>query len=330
MKKKLFITTLTLAAILLVGGCGQSTAAETTAPAEETAEAEAETVPTPEPSPTAEPTPEPVVELADDEILQAAHDAFMAQNKFTVTETFSGILDDGTPFDAERNIYVDFDKNLITYNAPDIFSSVCANAAMLVKGDEDETYFLTDKGWYGTSETLSNFSWETPTDIEIFFKREVAACGFYNMELGYTVTHDFTSDLVNPEDYYLLEQFDTTTGDSIGIGIYFYTAYYINKNTLLPDYVISQSFLENEEGTVNQTDESGSTVVFNGDPMTTSTCHYEYIDDTVDTNSEVYKEWSENTTVPAKEELMSVEEVSSYITEYADANPNLQIQITRN
>lgn len=148
MKKKLFITTLTLAAILLVGGCGQSTAAETTAPAEETAEAEAETVPTPEPSPTAEPTPEPVVELADDEILQAAHDAFMAQNKFTV--------------------------------------------------------------------------------------------------------------------------------------------------------------------------------------MTTHTCHYEYIDDTVDTNSEVYKEWSENTTVPAAEELMSVEEVSSYITEYADANPNLQIWITRN
>ena len=127
MKKKLFITTLTLAAILLVGGCGQSTAAETTAPAEETAEAEAETVPTPEPSPTAEPTPEPVVELADDEILQAAHDAFMAQNKFTVTETVSNILDDEDPFDMERTIYVDFDKNLITYNAPDIFSSVCAN-----------------------------------------------------------------------------------------------------------------------------------------------------------------------------------------------------------
>lgn len=123
MKKKLFITTLTLAAILLVGGCGQSTAAETTAPAEETAEAEAETVPTPEPSPTAEPTPEPVVELADDEILQAAHDAFMAQNKFTVTEIFY----DEDLFDMERTIYVDFDKNLITYNAPDLFSSVCAN-----------------------------------------------------------------------------------------------------------------------------------------------------------------------------------------------------------
>lgn len=46
----------------------------------------------------------------------------------------------------ERNIYVDFDKNLITYNAPDLYSSVCANAAMLVKGDEGETYFLTDKG----------------------------------------------------------------------------------------------------------------------------------------------------------------------------------------
>lgn len=330
MKKKLFITTLTLAAILLVGGCGQSTAAETTAPAEETAEAEAETVPTPEPSPTAEPTPEPVVELADDEILQAAHDAFMAQNKFTVTETVSNILDDEDPFDMERTIYVDFDKNLITYNAPDLFSSVCANAAMLVKGDEDETYFLTDKGWYGTSETLSNFSYEeAPTDIiENFFTREVAACGFYNMELGYTVTHDFTSDLVNPEDYYLLEQFDTTTLGSAGI--YNYTAYYINKNTLLPDYVISQFFSENEEGTVNQTDESGSTVAFNGDPMTTSTCHYEYIDDTVDTNSEVYKEWSENTTVPAAEELMSVEEVSSYITEYADANPYLWIRITRN
>ena len=81
---------------------------------------------------------------------------------------------------------------------------------------------------------------------------------------------------------------------------------------------------------VNQTDENGSTVAFNGDPMSTHTCHYEYIDDTVDTNSEVYKEWSENTTVPAKEELISVEEVSSYITEYADANPDLQIRITRN
>lgn len=323
MKKKLFITTLTLAAIFLVGGCGQSTAAETTAPAEETAEAEAETVPTPEPSPTAEPTPEPVVELADDEILQAAHDAFMAQNKFTVTEIFY----DEDLFDMERTIYVDFDKNLITYNAPDLFSSVCANSAMLVKGDEDETYFLTDKGWYGTSETLSNFSYEAYTNIiESFFAREEPACGFYNMELGYTVTHDFTSDLVNPEDYYLLEQFDTTTFSIASL--YYYTAYYINKSTLLPDYVISQSFYG--EDTVNQTDESGSTVAFNGDPMTTHTCHYEYIDDTVDTNSEVYKEWSENTTVPAAEELMSVEEVSSYITEYADANPNLQIWITRN
>lgn len=143
----------------------------------------------------------------------------------------------------ERNIYVDFDKNLITYNAPDLYSSVCANAAMLVKGDEGETYFLTDKGWYGTNETLSNFSYNAYTDIiESFFARVEPACGFYNMELGYTVTHDFTSDLVNPEDYYLLEQFDTTTFGSVGL--YYYTAYYINKNTLLPDYVISQSFLK--------------------------------------------------------------------------------------
>ena len=67
----------------------------------------------------------------------------------------------------ERNIYVDFDKNLITYNAPDLYSSVCANAAMLVKGDEGETYFLTDKGWYGTNETLSNFSYNAYTAMPI-------------------------------------------------------------------------------------------------------------------------------------------------------------------
>lgn len=56
---------------------------------------------------------------------------------------------------------------------------------MLVKGDEGETYFLTDKGWYGTNETLSNFSYNAYTDIiESFLQEKSQRAAFTTWNLA--------------------------------------------------------------------------------------------------------------------------------------------------
>lgn len=328
MKKKLLITTLTLTSLLLIGGCGQSKAVETTATVEETAEVtEAEVTPTPEPTvePTPEPTPEPIIELTDEEILPAANDAFMNAKKFAISEvvTSVGVGDDGTDIVDERKGYVDFDKDVVTISSNTKFQNACANAILTVKGNE-QIYFLTDNGWYNgndffsnDNDTLMTFASNNSGYYGRIYSPATAIC---NYDTGYLVAHDWTSDVANSDEYYLLEQFDTSLYD---FGFYTYYAYYINKKSLLPEYTSVTSYPV--DGTEAQQDENGNIIALSGTPFSIDSCQITYFDDPESQTGDLYNAWIDATSVPSESDLMNKNDAGAFFSEYLNTHPDVHI-----
>lgn len=322
MKKKLLITTLTLTSLLLIGGCGQSKTVETTATVEETAEVtEAEVTPTPEPTvePTPEPTPTPVVELADDEVIPASLEAWNNVKHYMCNEI------------SDTDVYqIAYDREKDTVGViQENYKSCYCNGMIYTNNGTEQLYGLCDDGKYFNLHDL--FSDEIcdlyvyPLNVNLNGTEESTSSNFKFGADKYYVVHDWTSDIANPNDYYLIECYNT---DSVDLGIVFYTAYYINKATLLPEYstfIAHQNYLDEDTGESKTIvkDEEGNVIEYTGDPTLTSVYEFIYFDDKAAQTGDDYDTYVYMTTLPTDDQVLTGDDLAAYVTAYEEANPDL-------
>lgn len=335
MKKKLFILTLTFASLLLFGGCGQSKAVETTDNAEETTEAaEAEVAPTPEPTvePTPEPTPTPVVELPDEEVIPASLEAWNNAQHYLFNELFSGDFYAGYAEDATRQVAYDRENGAVAIIANDYNSYYC-NGMVYSNNGEEKLYSLCDDNKSFNPHDL--FDDETcQTEFLVALDRELSSTSDSegsNFVYGadkYYVAHDWTSDTVNPDDYYLIESYNTDlSGDGTDI-VVAYSAYYVNKATLLPDYYTTSLYFnmtdeETGESSTIVKDDDGNIIEFTGTPIIASTGEFVYFDDEAAQTGDNYDTYVYMTTFPTDDQLLTGDDLAAYVTAYEEANPDL-------
>lgn len=331
MKKKLLITTLTLTSLLLIGGCGQSKAVETTATVEETAEVtEAEVTPTPEPTvePTPEPTPTPVVELADDEVIPASLKAWDNAKHYLFNEVFSGEL---YPEDEVRQAAYDRDANVVSELHPS-YKSFYSNGVIYVNNNgEERRYSLCDDGKYFDPEELFD---DTVIKEQFGFEAnygrtsDAEGANFVWGADNYHVSHDWTSDNMSPDDYYLIEFYNNHILEDGSDFIVAYSAYYINKATLLPDYFTTLMYVnytdeETGESSTIVKDEDGNIIEYTGDPVMTAVGEFIYFDDEAAQSGDDYDTYVYMTTIPTDDQLLTGDDLAAYVTAYEEANPDL-------
>lgn len=331
MKKKLLITTLTLTSLLLIGGCGQSKAVETTATVKETAEVtEAEVTPTPEPTvePTPEPTPTPVVELADDEVIPASLKAWDNAKHYLFNEVFSGEL---YPEDEVRQAAYDRDANVVSELHPS-YKSFYSNGVIYVNNNgEERRYSLCDDGKYFDPEELFD---DTVIKEQFGFEAnygrtsDAEGANFVWGADNYHVAHDWTSDNMSPDDYYLIEFYNNHILEDGSDFIVAYSAYYINKATLLPDYFTTLMYVnytdeETGESSTIVKDEDGNIIEYTGDPVMTAVGEFIYFDDEAAQSGDDYDTYVYMTTIPTDDQLLTGDDLAAYVTAYEEANPDL-------
>ncbi len=333
MKKKLLITTLTLTSLLLIGGCGQSKAVETTATVEETAEVtEAEVTPTPEPTvePTPEPTPTPVVELADDEVIPAALEALDNAKHYMFSEVLSG---DVYAKDEVRQVAYDRDANVVSIMHPE-FKTVYSNGMLYVNNNgEVRRYNLCDDGQYFDPVELFDDEFikkELTTAFEDEFGRTIdsESANFVYGADTYHVAHDWTSDNMSPDDYYLIESYNNNVLPDGSDLVVAYNAYYINKVTLLPEYFTSLAYVnytdeETGESSTIVKDEDGNIIEYTGNPITTVVGEFIYFDDEAAQSGDDYDTYVYMTTIPTDDQLLTGDDLAAFVTAYEEANPDL-------
>lgn len=333
MKKKLLITTLTLTSLLLIGGCGQSKTVETTATVEETAEVtEAEATPTPEPTvePTPEPTPTPVVELSDEEVIPAALEAWGNAKHYLYNEVISSWLDTE---DCVRQVAHDNDANVVSVMATDFEPLYCNGMIYVNNSDEKKYYSLCDDGKYfdaaelfdneGIQETFT-FAFEGGFGIV----GEPESTNFVYGADTYHVVHDWTSDNMSPDNYYLIESYNNSILPDGSDRLVAYNAYYINKATLLPEYYTTLMYgndvdEETGESTTIVKDDDGNIIEYKGDPLTTYVGEFIYFDDEATQTGDDYDTYVYMTTVPTDDQLLTGDDLAAYVTAYEEANPDL-------
>lgn len=321
MKKKLLITTLTLTSLLLLGGCGQSNTVETTATIEETAEAaEAEVTPAPEPTvePTPEPTPAPVVELADDEVIPAVEVALGKVKHYMINRITSG----GSS-ESYNQIACDFDAGTAATINSDFLSRYCNGIVVTKKDDTYKGYALCDNGKsFDYSEVVpdqNQFTWDAGGAIN-----ELESTSFFDNESDkYHVAHGWTNDNVSEDDYYLIERYDADPSeDGSEATTAIYHAYYINKSTLLPDYYTGLIYYNfDSENSIIERDEAGNVIAINSAPAITSTDEFIYFDDEASQTGDDYDTYIYMTTIPSEDQLLTGDDLQSYLTTYKEAHP---------
>lgn len=331
MKKKLLITTLTLTSLLLIGGCGQSKAVETTATVEETAEVtEAEVTPTPEPTvePTPEPTPTPVVELADDEVIPASLEAWDKAKHYLFNEVFSSDLHTE---DEIRQVAYDRDANIVSEMHP-AYKQFYSNGMLYVNNNgEERRYSLCDDGKYFDPVELFD---DTVIKEEFNFEREsgrtsdAEGANFVYGADTYHVAHDWTSDNMSPDDYYLIESYNNHILEDGSDFIVAYNAYYINKATLLPEYYTTLMYVnytdeETGESSTIVKDEDGNIIEYTGNPVTTVVGEFIYFDDEAAQSGDDYDTYVYMTTIPTDDQLLTGDDLAAFVTAYEEANPDL-------
>lgn len=333
MKKKLLITTLTLTSLLLIGGCGQSKTVETTATVEETAEVtEAEVTPTPEPTvePTPEPTPTPVIELSDEEVIPAALEAWGNVKHYL----FNGVISDELyTEDYVRQVAYDHDANVVSVMATDFKPLYCNGAIYVNNGDENKYYSLCDDGKYFDATELFDDE-EIQEEFTFAFEKGFSIVGnpentnfIYGADT-YHVAHDWTSNNMSPDDYYLIESYNINILPDVYDGIVAYNAYYINKATLLPEYyttLLYSNYTDEETGesTTVVKDDDGNIIEYKGDPIATIVGEFIYFDDEAAQTGDDYDTYVYMTTVPTDDQLLTGDDLASYVTAYEEANPDL-------
>lgn len=331
MKKKLLITTLTLTSLLLIGGCGQSKAVETTATVEETAEVtEAEVTPTPEPTvePTPEPTPTPVVELSDEEVIPAALKAWGNAKHYMLNEVTSGII---YTEDRVRQVANNRDTNVVSIIATDFKPVYCNGMIYESNGDEKKRYSLCDDGKYFDMTELFNDE-IIQKEFTNAFEAEIEGTGtstnfIYGADT-YHVTHDWTSDNMSPDDYYLVESYNNNIMEDGSDSIVAYSAYYINKVTLLPEYYTTLMYYNNVDEETGESitvvkDDDGNIIEYKGDPVVTTVGEFIYFDDEAAQTGDDYDTYVYMTTVPTDDQLLTGDDLAAYVTAYEEANPDL-------
>lgn len=331
MKKKLLITTLTLTSLLLIGGCGQSKAVETTATVEETAEVtEAEVTPTPEPTvePTPEPTPTPVVELADDEVIPASLEAWDKAKHYLFNEVFSSDLHTE---DEIRQVAYDRDANIVSEMYP-AYKQFYSNGMLYVNNNgEERRYSLCDDGkYFDPVELFDDTVIKEEFSFEDGYGRTINAEGA-NFVWGadtYHVAHDWTSDNMSPDDYYLIESYNNHILEDGSDSIVAYNAYYINKATLLPEYYTTLMYVnytdeETGESSTIVKDEDGNIIEYTGNPVTTVVGEFIYFDDEAAQSGDDYDTYVYMTTIPTDDQLLTGDDLAAFVTAYEEANPDL-------
>lgn len=331
MKKKLLITTLTLTSLLLIGGCGQSKAVETTATVEETAEVtEAEVTPTPEPTvePTPEPTPTPVVELADDEVIPASLEAWDKAKHYLFNEVFSSDLHTE---DEIRQVAYDRDANIVSEMYP-AYKPFYSNGMLYVNNNgEERRYSLCDDGkYFDPVELFDDTVIKEEFSFEDGYGRTSNAEGA-NFVWGadtYHVAHDWTSDNMSPDDYYLIESYNNHILEDGSDSIVAYNAYYINKATLLPEYYTTLMYVnytdeETGESSTVVKDEDGNIIEYTGNPVVTTVGDFIYFDDEAAQSGDDYDTYVYMTTIPTDDQLLTGDDLAAYVTAYEEANPDL-------
>lgn len=331
MKKKLLITTLTLTSLLLIGGCGQSKAVETTATVEETAEVtEAEVTPTPEPTvePTPESTPTPVVELADDEVIPASLEAWDKAKHYLFNEVFSGEV---YPEDEVRQAAYDRDANIVSEMHPS-YKQFYSNGMLYVNNNgEERRYSLCDDGKYFDPVELFD---DTVIKEEFSFENnygrtsDAEGTNFVWGADNYHVAHDWTSDNMSPDDYYLIESYNNNIMEDGSDLVVAYSAYYINKATLLPEYFTTLMYVnytdeETGESSTIVKDEDGNIIEYTGNPVTTVVGEFIYFDDEAAQSGDDYDTYVYMTTIPTDDQLLTGDDLAAFVTAYEEANPDL-------
>lgn len=331
MKKKLLITTLTLTSLLLIGGCGQSKAVETTATVEETAEVtEAEVTPTPEPTvePTPESTPTPVVELADDEVIPASLEAWDKAKHYLFNEVFSGEV---YPEDEVRQAAYDRDANIVSEMHPS-YKQFYSNGMLYVNNNgEERRYSLCDDGKYFDPVELFD---DTVIKEEFSFENnygrtsDAEGANFVWGADNYHVAHDWTSDNMSPDDYYLIESYNNHIMEDGSDLVVAYSAYYINKATLLPEYFTTLMYVnytdeETGESSTIVKDEDGNIIEYTGNPVTTVVGEFIYFDDEAAQSGDDYDTYVYMTTIPTDDQLLTGDDLAAFVTAYEEANPDL-------
>lgn len=331
MKKKLLITTLTLTSLLLIGGCGQSKAVETTATVEETAEVtEAEVTPTPEPTvePTPEPTPTPVVELADDEVIPASLEAWDKAKHYLFNEVYSG---DAYAEDEVRQAAYDRDANVVSEMHPS-YKSFYSNGMLYVNNNgEERRYSLCDDGkYFDPVELFDDTVIKEEFNFEVSYERtsDSEDTNFVWGADNYHVAHDWTSDNMSPDDYYLIESYNNHILEDGSDSIVAYSAYYINKATLLPEYFTTLMYVnytdeETGESSTIVKDEDGNIIEYTGSPVITAVGEFIYFDDEAAQSGDDYDTYVYMTTIPTDDQLLTGDDLAAYVTAYEEANPDL-------
>lgn len=332
MKKKLLITTLTLTSLLLIGGCGQSKAVETTATVEETAEVtEAEVTPTPEPTvePTPEPTPTPVIELTDDEVIPASLEAWDNAKHYLFNEVYSGEL---YPEDVVRQVAYDRDANVVSIMDPE-FKTVYSNGMLYVNNGEVRRYNLCDDGQYFDpaelfDDTFIKEELTTAFENELGRTSDAEGANFLWGADNYHVAQDWTSDNMSPDDYYLIESYNNHILEDGSDLVVAYNAYYINKATLLPEYFTTLWYVnytdeETGESSTIVKDEDGNIIEYTGDPISTIVGEFIYFDDEAAQTGDDYDTYVYMTTIPTDDQLLTGDDLAAYVTAYEEANPDL-------
>lgn len=331
MKKKLLITTLTLTSLLLIGGCGQSKTVETTATVEETAEVtEAEATPTPEPTvePTPEPTPTPVVELSDEEVIPASLEAWDKAKHYLFNEVYSG---DAYAEDEVRQAAYDRDANVVSEMHPS-YKSFYSNGMLYVNNNGDERrYSLCDDGkYFDPVELFDDTVIKEEFNFEVSYERtsDSEDTNFVWGADNYHVAHDWTSDNMSPDDYYLIESYNNHILEDGSDSIVAYSAYYINKATLLPEYFTTLMYVnytdeETGESSTIVKDEDGNIIEYTGSPVITAVGEFIYFDDEAAQSGDDYDTYVYMTTIPTDDQLLTGDDLASYVTAYEEANPDL-------
>ena len=314
MRRKILMVALFSAVVLTVGGCGTSEVSSETAEVEESAEngeaAEEAATAEPEITLTPELTPEPILELADGEILPTLVENFASQknidalNEITKQDILSGT---GEKVTNSYRIDWDLENDIVSGGTADVWSIVAGTSGMLV--GEDTVYVLSDSGWYrlndvvGGEDQLSNMAGYLDAYRDL---KSYAETAFINEELDYSVVSDWSDSEMSPDEYYLLEQYDGSYAD---VGSYLYTRVYINRRTVLPEYYCCETYFNTDTTPVTiETDENGKITGCTGTPINVWTTQYTYFSEDADMEGDIYQSFTEATTVPGESELMGADE----------------------
>lgn len=339
MKKRLIATLIFTTLILsTLAGCGASTAdtsntTEVTATVEEGTEAEEDATATPEPTSeetaTPEPTPTPVVELADDEVIPASLEAWDKAKHYLFNEVFSSDLHTE---DEIRQAAYDRDANVVSIMDPE-FKTVYSNGMLYVNNGEVRRYNLCDDGQYFDpvelfDDTFIKEELTTAFENELGRTSDAEGANFIYGADTYHVAHDWTSDNMNPDDYYLIESYNNHILEDGSDSVVAYNAYYINKATLLPEYFTTLIYINytdektGESSTIVK-DEDGNIIEYTGNPITTVVGEFIYFDDEAAQSGDDYDTYVYMTTIPTDDQLLTGDDLAAYVTAYEKANPDL-------